>query len=249
MQYLDSFDYLRKATRPIPSNELSLSALQPEAMPWDHDRPDLIDPATGYLYPYQPTALVWSKHLVMLIPSLVFHMLAMPLLVLSDWRASCYYMFSSLVWYADGCVSHGNHQLKSAIVLFLSSFLKPFALLGILSSHVIGLVAPQVGRKLYASLERHLYWSGKLIPSFQPYCIESTHDGCRIIEPRYADTLSTQAISTPDAYDDTPYASCFGSLISSYDLPCAQDLQVPKQYRACPPESYESESTTSMVVC
>ena len=249
MQYLDSFDYLRKATRPIPSNELSLSALQPEAMPWDHNRPDLIDPATGYLYPYQPTALVWSKHLVMLIPSLAFHALAMPLLVLSDWRASCYYMFSSLVWYADGCGDMGYYQFKSAFTLLLSSFLKPLLLVGILASHLIGLVAPQIGRKLYASLERQLFWSGKLIPSFQPYCNEICHDGIRIMEPCSFGISSEQSMLTIDEDFDFNNSYNYDYPTIPYDLDCNQELKPSTQYRACPPESYESESTTSMVVC
>ena len=244
------FDFLHKATKPIPRNEFSLSALQPESAPWDLNRPDLKDPATGYLYPYQPTGLVWSKHLFMLIPSLVFHTLAMPLLILSDWRSSSYYSLSALVWFADGCAAMGYHQLISATSLFLSSFLKPFTLVGILASHLIGLVAPQIGRKLYASLERQLYWTGKLIPSFQPYCQESCHDGIRVMEPCSFGGSAAQSTLTIEEDDDFSYYSCCcDSPISSYDFDDKRDLTPSAQYRFCPPESYEVERNSSMVVC
>ena len=244
------FDFLHKATKPIPRNEFSLSALQPESAPWDQNRPDLKDPATGYVYPYQSNGLVWSKHLFMLIPSMVFHTLAMPLLILSDWWSSSYYSLSALVWFADGCAAMGYHQLKSATSLFLSSFLKPFALVGILASHLIGLVAPQIGRKLYASLERQLYWTGKLIPSFQPYCLESCHDGIRVMEPCPFGGSSAQSTLTIEEDDDFSYYSCCcDSPISSYDFDDKRDLTPSAQYRFCPPESYEVERNSSMVVC
>lgn len=244
------FDFLHKATKPMPRNEFSLSAMQPEYMSWDHDRPDLKDLATGYVYPYQPTGLVWSKHLFMLIPSLVFHTLAMPLLILSDWRSSSYYSLSALVWFADGCAAMGYHQLKSATSLFLSSFLKPFTLVGILASHLIGLVAPQIGRKLYASLERQLYWTGKLIPSFQPYCQESCHDGIRVMEPCSFGGSVAQSTLTIDEDDDfSHYPCCYDIPTSSCGFGANHHLQPSTRHRFCPPESFEVESTASMVVC
>jgi hypothetical protein len=167
------YDKLRKAAQAGDENskELFSVTLPPEPYPQLLRRCTttyrLRDNFTGYEYIHDQPAILRMKHFALLFTSTLLHPFAVVGMMLVDSLAMSYCFACALVTALFAPISSLDYCRMGAKI-GIAMLSKPIGWLGLVASNTIGLLFPNTGRKLYANLERDLYWTYVFAPCFQP---------------------------------------------------------------------------------
>lgn len=167
------YEKLRKAAQ--AGDEISKGlfsvTLQPEPYPQLLRRCTttyrLRDNFTGYEYIHDQPAILRMKHFALLFASTLLHPFAVAGMMLVDSFAMSYCFACAFVTALFAPISSLDYCRMGAKI-GIAMLSKPIGWLGLVASNTIGLLFPNTGRKLYANLERDLYWTYVFAPCFQP---------------------------------------------------------------------------------
>lgn len=151
----------------LPPRPLQMHKPAPQLLSRHTTTYRLRDNFTGYEYIHDQPAILRMKHFALLFASTLLHPFAVAGMMLVDSLAMSYCFACALVTALLDPISSLDYCRMGAKI-GIAMLSKPIGWLGLVASNTIGLLFPNTGRKLYANLERDLYWTYVFAPCFQP---------------------------------------------------------------------------------
>ena len=126
------------------------------------------DASTGYCYLDEEGGLVRKKHLALLITAPFIHFLGFIIMMGCDVVVGLTALLRATTLLCQGKLARAKHIVGQFAMRVGGIMVKPLGWGVMVASNIIGLMLPLSGKKVFASIERAVYWRPILAPCFQP---------------------------------------------------------------------------------